>query len=229
MIPIGGITPLSTIDWPDRLSAVLFVRGCPWRCPYCHNPEFQRVPGDRYPWERIRSFLAKRQGLLDGVVFSGGEPTLHSGLIEAVREVRAMGFATALHTGGHGTGLLRTLLDEGLIDWVGFDVKAPFDDYPLITGRADSGNRARQSLQILVESGVSYELRTTVYPPVLDDDRLAVMAHEVAQRGGGNLVLQRCLDTNSLAPAEPVDLGSSAARLEGLVGPVLVRDGLGAA
>lgn len=229
MIPVGGITPLSTIDWPERLAAVLFVRGCPWRCPYCHNPEFQQVRGDRYPWEHVRTFLAERRGLLDGVVFSGGEPTLHPGLVDAVREVRSMGFGTALHTGGHGTERLRALLDAGLIDWVGFDVKAPFDDYPLITGRADSGNRARRSLQILVESGVPYELRTTVYTPVLDDDRLAIIAHEVGQRGGGNLVLQRCLHTRSLVPDEQTDLEGTAARLAGLVGPVAVRDAAGAA
>ena len=144
-VPVGGITPLTTIDWPGRLAAVLFLRGCPWLCPYCHNPEFQKVAGQHYPWEKVLAFLEKRRGFLDGVVFSGGEPTLHPGLACTLEQVRALGFKIALHTAGAYPGRLDDILKRGLVDWVGFDVKAPLDDYPRITGRADSGHRARRS------------------------------------------------------------------------------------
>jgi pyruvate formate lyase activating enzyme len=222
LVPVGGITPFSTVDWPDKIAAVLYLTGCPWRCPYCHNPEFVKPSGGVHPWEDVLALLRERRGFLDGVVFSGGEPTMHPGLGEALRQVRALGFQTALHTGGNYPGRLGELLDRGLLDWVGFDVKAPFEDYQLITGQPDSGQRARLSLETLVRSGVDYEMRTTVYTPVLDVRRLETMASQAAHLGAGNLVLQRCLNTRT---AE-IDLHSVSASLFPLVGPVAVRDPL---
>jgi pyruvate formate lyase activating enzyme len=221
-VPVGGITPFTTVDWPDRLAAVLFLKGCPWRCPYCHNPEFQKLAGEIHPWEEVMAMLGDRKGFLDGVVFSGGEPTMHPGLMEALIQVRDLGFKTALHTGGNYPERLKELLGRGLIDWVGFDIKAPFEDYSLITGMPDSGPRARRSLQILVDSGVEYEMRTTVYAPVLDQDRMGVMACEMDQMGAGNLVLQRCLSTGS----DQVDLQGLSSIFSSLIGPVSVRDPL---
>lgn len=221
-VPVGGITPFSTVDWPDRIAAVLFLKGCPWRCPYCHNPEFVKPAGGVHPWGEVLDLLGERRGFLDGVVFSGGEPTMHPGLAEALTQVRDLGFKTALHTGGNYPELLKELLARGLIDWVGFDIKAPFEEYSLITGRPDSGPRARLSLQILVDSGVDYEMRTTVYAPVLNRERMGVMAQEMDRLGAGNLVLQRCLN----AGADQVDLQGLSSILSSLVGPVSVRDPL---
>jgi pyruvate formate lyase activating enzyme len=208
-VPVGGITPFSTVDWPDKIVAVLYLTGCPWRCPYCHNPEFVKPAAGTYSWEDAQALLQERRGFLDGVVFSGGEPSMHPGLAAALRRVRDMGFQTGLHTGGNYPDRLGELLDRGLLDWVGFDVKAPFEDYPKITGQPDSGRRARLSLEILVRSGVFYELRTTVYTPVLDAERLSVMASEVGRMGAGNL-----------------DLQGVSKSLAALVGPVAVRDPL---
>lgn len=221
-VPVGGITPFTTVDWPDKIAAVLFLKGCPWRCPYCHNPEFLKLSGGAYAWEEALALLRERRGFLDGVVFSGGEPTMHPGLGEALRQVRKLGFKTGLHTGGNYPDRLGVLLDCGLIDWVGFDVKAPFEDYPKITGQPDSGQCARQSLEILIRSGVEYEMRTTVYTPVLDAERLGVMASQVGHLGAGNLVLQRCLNTRT----SEVDLQAVSTSLASLVGPVSVRDPL---
>jgi pyruvate formate lyase activating enzyme len=222
LVPVGGITPFSTVDWPDRIAAVLYLTGCPWRCPYCHNPEFVRPAAGKFPWDDALALLRERKGFLDGVVFSGGEPTMHPALGAALRQVRELGFQTGLHTGGNYPDRLGDLLDCGLLDWVGFDVKAPFEDYPRITGQPDSGRRARLSLEILVRSGVGYELRTTVYTPVLDAERLAVMASQVGRIGAGNLVLQRCLNTG----AKDLDLQGVSQSLSALVGPVAVRDPL---
>ncbi|MDD5304810.1 MAG: anaerobic ribonucleoside-triphosphate reductase activating protein, partial [Elusimicrobia bacterium] len=115
------MTPLSTTDYPGVLSAVLFLQGCPWRCSYCHNPHL--IPADSPPereWESALAFLRGRVGLLDAVVFSGGEPTLQDGLEDAMREVKAMGFKIGLHTGGAYPERLVALLP--LIDWVGLDI-----------------------------------------------------------------------------------------------------------
>ncbi|PKO61543.1 MAG: anaerobic ribonucleoside-triphosphate reductase activating protein, partial [Betaproteobacteria bacterium HGW-Betaproteobacteria-17] len=138
---VGGLTPLSTTDWPGMLAAVVFCQGCPWRCGYCHNPDLIPARGDHeIPWEDVLAFLRRRRGLLDGVVFSGGEPTAQAGLLDAMREVRELGFKIGLHTGGMYPQRLAAVLP--LVDWVGLDVKAPFADYPRVTSVTGSGERA---------------------------------------------------------------------------------------
>ncbi|MDP1926726.1 MAG: anaerobic ribonucleoside-triphosphate reductase activating protein [Thiobacillus sp.] len=186
---IGGLTPLSTTDWPGMLAAVVFCQGCPWRCGYCHNPGL--IPPraeNETPWADVIAFLRRRQGLLDGVVFSGGEPTLQAGLVDAMREVRALGFKVGLHTGGAYPQHLETVLP--LVDWVGLDVKAGFADYARITGVPGSGERALAGLQQVLESGVAYEIRTTVHPTLLNDGAVADLARDLAARGVKHYVIQ---------------------------------------
>jgi len=186
---VGGLTPLSTSDWPGMLAAVVFCQGCPWRCGYCHNPDLIPARGEsEIPWDEVLAFLHRRQGLLDGVVFSGGEPTAQADLLEAMREVRALGFKIGLHTGGAYPKHLAALLP--LVDWVGFDVKAPFADYPRVTGAAGSGERALISLQQVLASGVDHELRTTVHPALLTDTELVSLGRDLAARGAKHYVIQ---------------------------------------
>lgn len=189
MLRIGGLTPLSTTDWPGMLAAVVFCQGCPWRCGYCHNPDL--IPprsGNEIPWADVIAFLRRRQGLLDGVVFSGGEPTLQASLIDAMREVRALGFKVGLHTGGAYPQHLAAVLP--LVEWVGLDVKAPFADYARITGVPGSGERALAGLQQVLESGVAYEIRTTVHPALLNDGDVTDLACDLATRGVKHYVIQ---------------------------------------
>jgi pyruvate formate lyase activating enzyme len=223
-LPIGGITPLTTVDWPGQLAAVVFLRGCPWRCRYCHNQDLQRRAGPTRPWDELLGLLGARQGLLDGVVFSGGEPLMHPELGEALRQVRALGYATALHTGGDRPDHLAHLLQQGLVDWVGFDVKAPRADYDALTGCAGSGERAFRSLRTLVSSGVPYELRTTVRRDLLPMPKLLRLAREVAMCGAGNLVLQPYRDeARQVEPQAPSVLREAARHMGSLMGPVAVR------
>ncbi len=186
---IGGLTRLSSCDWPGALVATVFCQGCSWRCCYCHNPDLLPANGlNPIPWEDVRTFLAARRGLLDGVVFSGGEPLLQQALREAMQEARALGFQIGLHTGGAVPARLAEVLP--LTDWVGFDVKAPFDDYARITAVDGSGPHARDSLKILAASGVAYEVRTTVHPQIVSAENLVQMAQELAGLGVANWVLQ---------------------------------------
>ena len=186
---VGGLTPLSTTDWPGMLAAVVFCQGCPWRCGYCHNPDLIPPRSEHeIPWQEVMAFLRRRQGLLDGVVFSGGEPTLQNDLPAAMREVRALGFRIGLHTGGMLPEKLAAVLP--LVDWVGMDVKAPFDDYARITGAARSGQRALAGLQQVVDSGVDHEIRTTVHPKLLSDAEVLEMGHELSERGVRHYVIQ---------------------------------------
>lgn len=187
---MGGFVPLSTVDWPDQLAAVVFLRGCPWDCPYCHNPHLRSgapMEGDA-TWDDVTALLEQRVGLLDGVVFSGGEPTAQPALGGAVAQVRAMGLATALHTGGPVPDRLEALLPH--LDWVGFDVKAPFAEYGNITGVPGSGDGALRSLRALVASGVPFEVRTTVHHDLLDTEALLRLADELRAEGVRDWALQ---------------------------------------
>lgn len=183
--------PLSTVDWPGQLAATVFLRGCPWACSYCHNAHLQSAAaaeGD-VAWAEVLAFLNARVGLLDAVVFSGGEPTMTRWLPDAMREVAAMGFAIGLHSGGPDPARFAAALTHA--DWVGFDVKAPIGEYERITNVAGSGEGALMSLRALVASGVPFEVRTTVHPELLPADSLARMADELEAEGVRRWVLQR--------------------------------------
>lgn len=179
---IGGLARLSTCDWPGQLVATIFTQGCPWDCHYCHNPDL--IPAcapNAIPWREVVKFLETRRGLLDGVVFSGGEPTLQKALPDAVAQLRKMGFRIGLHSGGPYPERFRQVLP--LLDWVGFDVKAPFAEYEQITGVAGSGTPARESLIALIESGVPCDIRTTVQAAWLNADAIARLRKDLAGLG----------------------------------------------
>ncbi|HFE32217.1 MAG TPA: anaerobic ribonucleoside-triphosphate reductase activating protein [Gammaproteobacteria bacterium] len=204
-LSIGGLTPLTTIDFPGQLAAVVFCQGCAWRCAYCHNPHLLAVGYDGEGWPLLQEFLASRRGLLDGVVFSGGEPLFQSGLADAMEGVKSLGFKVALHTAGTHPGRLRRLLP--LLDWVGLDIKTAFPRYPQLTGVAGSGAKARESLMLLLGSGVDHEVRTTADPRLLDRDGLLALAKELADLGVSRYVLQQC---RPVAEHYPVDPGEAA-------------------
>lgn len=187
---VGGFESLSFCDWPGEIVATVFAQGCPWDCPYCHNPHLLTAIGsNELDWTDILGFLETRRGLLDGVVFSGGEPTLQRGLGAAIADVRAMGYRIGLHSGGPYPQRLAAILP--LVDWVGFDIKATFTDYDRITRVPGSGLKARKSLELLLESGVDYELRTTLDPSLLDNKAIAMIRAELAAYGTVSHKLQQ--------------------------------------
>jgi pyruvate formate lyase activating enzyme len=181
---VAGLVRLSTVDWPGALAAVVFLQGCPWRCVYCHNEEIldPRAPGT-IAWSEVVEFLGRRRGLLDGVVFSGGEPLLSAALPSAIAQVRSLGFEIGLHTGGAWPARLAALLDDGVLDWVGLDVKHLPERYAQVTGVASSGAAAWASLDALLASGVAHEVRTTVDPTVHTRDDLLALADRLATMG----------------------------------------------
>ncbi len=184
MLSVGGVTAFTTIDYPGALAAVVFCRGCPWRCGYCHNPRFREPSGDGdISWGGILSFLRRRRGLLDAVVFSGGEPTLQAGLADAVREAGELGFKAGLHTAGPFPERLAEVLP--LLDWVGMDIKAPFEEYEAVTGVRGSGEAARESAELLRRSGVPHRFRTTLDPFLLEEGRLDRIRRMMEEWGSG--------------------------------------------
>ncbi len=207
-LPIGGVTPFTTIDFPGRMAAVLYTQGCEWRCRYCHNSHLWPFQPQKagVPFAKVLEFLETRKGLLDGVVFCGGEPTAHEGLVPAMRAVKTLGFEIALHT----TGMYPDRLEAALVlcDWVGMDIKAPFGEYEAVTGVAGSGAGPRASLKRLLQSGVDHEVRTTVHPDLLSEDRILEIAEDLQAMGVRRYVLQTfrpdgCLDKKLKEPLMP--------------------------
>ena len=191
-LTVGGLTPFSAVDYPGHLAAVVFCQGCPWRCSYCHNPHLHSPHSESaQPWPEIRDWLDSRRGLLDAVVFSGGEPLLQRGLDLAMFDVSELGYRVGLHTTGMYPERLKAVLP--LVDWIGFDIKAPFDEYPKITG-APGGQDALRALTRLMASDTAFEVRCTVDEGKLDADDMARMAKQLAELGIDHVLLQACRD-----------------------------------
>ncbi len=149
---VGGFVPFTTTDYPDALAAVVFCQGCPWQCAYCHNPHLQPPRGEASTTSRGSSTgLPIARGLLDAVVFSGGEPTAQAALGQAIDDVRAQGFDVGLHTGGAYPRRLAKALAHA--SWVGIDVKAPGDVYASVTGVDGSDRAAYASLDLVRNAG----------------------------------------------------------------------------
>ncbi len=188
-LKVGGFEAFSTTDFPGKLAAVVFVQGCPWECIYCHNPHLQpRTEDSPMPWAEVLARLKRRQGLLDAVVFSGGEPTLDPALEDAIRDVRALGFQIGLHTGGAYPKRLAEVLP--LLDWIGLDVKTSFTYYERITGVKASGDPALACTQLVITSGIAHECRTTIHPNLMSNDELLLLAKTLAGMGVTHYALQ---------------------------------------
>ena len=226
-LTLGGLVPFSTVDFPGRLAAVLFTQGCPLRCRYCHNPHLRhRTAPPAHDWASTVAWLKRRAGLLDAVVFSGGEPTAQPGLADALAEVRDLGFATGLHTAGTHPRRLAQVLK--LLDWVGLDVKAPFDRYAAVTGSPRSGTQARRALDAVLASSISYELRTTVHAGLLTAADLVAIAEDLQARWVRRWVLQvfrptGCVDAALLTPTGPGWLDAVLPSLRALIPDITVR------
>lgn len=178
-LAIAGLVPLSSVDWPDHLVATVFCQGCPWRCPYCQNTAIldPRTPGI-LPWPDVEELLVRRRGLLDGVVFTGGEALRQAAIVPAMERVRELGLGVGLHTAGAYPHRLAEVLE--LVDWVGLDIKAEPGDYREAAGFA-AGMKAWDSLELVLGEArarggsggangataarpFAYEIRLTVFP-----------------------------------------------------------------
>lgn len=190
-LKIGGFVPFTTVDYPEHLAAVVFCQGCPWQCRYCHNGHLlpARSPNE-IAWREVMATLARRRGLLDAVVFSGGEPTAQAVLPAAMRIVKSMGFLIGLHTAGMYPRRLGEVLP--LVDWIGMDVKADFPAYERVTGIPGSGRTARESARLIIRSGVAHEFRTTVDRALLSESDVADISSTMLRMGAKNHVLQTC-------------------------------------
>lgn len=178
MIRIGGFQPVTLVDFPGRVASAVFLQGCGFRCPWCHNPSLV-LPGrfgETIPEATVMERLERRRGKIGGVVVTGGEPTLQPGLPGFLRRLRALGFATKLDTNGSGPDALERILSEGLADFVAIDLKAPWERYAEACGVAVDLDAVRASLALVRRSGVPHLLRTTDWAGFGPEERAAVEA-----------------------------------------------------
>jgi pyruvate formate lyase activating enzyme len=196
---ITGLRKFSLIDYPGKISCILFTHGCNFRCPYCHNPELvSGKKGDTISQSAILEFLNSRRGKLDGVVITGGEPTLHKGLIGLIKSIKDMDFLVKLDTNGTNYKMLEVLIENELIDYVAMDVKAPIRKYEKVVKRDLNTEVIKESIELIMNSEIEYEFRTTVVKRLLSEEDLKQIVKEL--KGAKQWVLQKFVKSKTLDP-----------------------------
>lgn len=182
-LPIAGVIPFSATDWPGKLTITAFTQGCPLACPYCHNPALQAV-GPGAPHDPL-ALLAKRRGLIDGLVISGGEPTMHSGLGAFIAKVHELDFPVGLHTCGYRPTAIAALLasPETTPDWVGLDVKCMPSSASAVRMSPRAALGCWSSLSQLTKAGVCVQVRTTIWPGSVLEADLELLRDRVRAHG----------------------------------------------
>jgi len=199
-VRIGGLQKSSLIDYPDLISCIVFTQGCNFRCGYCHNPELLDPAnwGEAIPVSTVLEFLKKRVGKLDAVVVTGGEPTLHSDLLGFLREVKALGFKIKLDTNGTNPNMLSNGLEEGLLDYVAMDVKAPLNKYSFIANRDVLIGDIRKSIDLIMQKSPNYEFRTTLVKDQLSYED--IMSIGKMLKGAKKYYLQKFVPSKTSSP-----------------------------
>lgn len=169
---IKGLQRVSIIDFPKRICAVVFTGGCNFRCPYCHNPELV-VGWEKLPTiseDEVLTFLENRRKLLDGICITGGEPTIHKRLPDFIRKTKKRGFQVKLDTNGTNPSMIEELINEGLLDYIAMDIKATPEKYNIASGVSANLDDIKKSIKMIMERGIDYEFRTTVFPDFLSTE-----------------------------------------------------------
>lgn len=197
---IGGLQKLSLVDYPRHTAVAMFTIGCNMRCGYCHNPEL--VLPERYadaiPEEDILLFLESRVGRVEGVVISGGEPTMHGDLPDFIRRVKKLGFLVKLDTNGTNPAMVRELFSEHLLDFVAMDIKASMTRYQEVVARPVDIDAIQETIQLIKTSGVDHEFRTTLVKSQVSPEDLDEIGKLV--KGSPRFALQRFRPGLTLSP-----------------------------
>ncbi len=195
---IGGFQKFSLVDYPEKLSAIVFTQGCNFLCPYCHNPELNSF-GDRnilIKEQYIIDFLETRIGKIDAVVISGGEPTCQNDLIDFIKRIKCLGFLIKLDTNGSNPEIIEQLLTEKLIDYIAMDIKTSPEKYFRFSKDLLDFNKIKKSIQLIMQSNVDYEFRTTVVKDILSIDDILKIGQMI--KGAKKYYLQKFVPTKLL-------------------------------
>tara|TARA_B100000745_G_scaffold299347_1_gene249980 strand:- start:1014 stop:1697 length:684 start_codon:yes stop_codon:yes gene_type:complete len=196
---LGGLQKCSLIDYPKKVSAIVFTVGCNFRCPYCHNPELVDETADEISEEAFFSFLMNRRGKLDAVTVTGGEPTVHDDLLSFLEKIKQLGFLVKLDSNGTHSDMLRGAIDAKLVDYIAMDIKAPLRMYEGTVARPVDIEEIKKSIALLKEGQVAYEFRTTVIKSLLSIEDFHEIGTAIA--GADRYYLQKFVPTKLLNPA----------------------------
>lgn len=171
---ISGLTKLTLLDYPKKIACIIFTQGCNYNCAFCQNSGLIKCEKESLiDNNEIFKFLHKRKNLIEGVVISGGEPTIQPGLYEFIKKIKEMGFLIKLDTNGSNPNLLKKLIDDSLIDYIAMDIKTVFDEYdPIVNLKKVNIDNVKKSVDIIKKSDVDHEFRTTVMKNYHDIERL---------------------------------------------------------
>lgn len=196
---VQGWTKVSLLDYPDHLCSVVFVAGCNLRCPYCHNKELvNRNVDHQVNWEEILQWLMRNHRMIDGVCFTGGEPTLCEDLESMIYDVKRLGLKVKLDTNGTNSHVLRKLLRSQLLDFVAMDIKAPLDRYSQICRSKVNTYDIQKSVELIKMFAPDYEFRTTFHPSLLSIEDFYKICEWL--KGVSTYVIQNCRTGNNLDP-----------------------------
>lgn len=195
---IGGFQKFSMIDYPGKLSAIIFTQGCNFRCPYCHNPELVNFNLFQDPLneKEIINFLKTRINKLDAVCITGGEPTLHPDLPEFIAKIKSLGFLVKLDTNGTNPEMVKSLIEEKLVDYLAMDIKAPIDNYRSVTRTKVDAVDLRESIKLIENSEVEYEFRSTLITTLHSEEDVIEMAKSLGK--AKRYFLQKFVPTKTL-------------------------------
>lgn len=202
---LSGIQQFTMLDFPERVACIAFIPGCHFRCKYCHNPEFvlpekiKEIKCSFVDEEVFFNFLDKRKNVLDGVVVSGGEPTVMRSLPDFIRKIKFLGFQVKLDTNGSNPQMIQELLDEGLLDYIAMDVKTTLKEYSDLAGDKVKPEAVAECIRIVKNSGIEYEFRTTLIKEVHSEKVLQGIAALVV--GAKNMYLQLFRPEHTLDPS----------------------------
>ena len=193
---ISGFQKMTLLDFPGRIACIVFTHSCNFRCPYCHNAPLVTERPDALSEEEVFAYLKKRRGILDGVVVSGGEPTLHKDLIPFLEKVRELGYAIKLDTNGTAPAVLREIVERGLCDYVAMDIKNSREKYPLTAACPVDMAAVEESVGFLLSGAVDYEFRTTLTRELHTEEDM----HSIGEwiRGARRYFLQTFTDSGDL-------------------------------
>lgn len=173
---IGGIQKTSLLDYPNNISAIIWTIGCNFRCPFCYNKDIVLGNVELIPEEEVLTFLQKRKGLLEGLVISGGEPLMQEDIIEFVKKVKKLGYLIKIDTNGMYPEKLKELIDQKLVDYIAMDVKAPKNKYDKLTDAKTDIEKIEKSIEIIKNSELEYEFKTTFVPGLLAKEDIVEIA-----------------------------------------------------